>query len=128
MKSEIATFAGECHYCLDSYFREIHGVEKTSIGYMGGEGEKPTWIDYKEKGYSEVLQIIFNPEIVSYKELLTIYWQILELTNHLSSPIIIFYHNEQQKQLADASKKEIEAADRFPLSIEIRPATTYYQQ
>lgn len=135
---EKATFAGGCFWCMEHPFDELNGVVSTTSGYTGGHKVNPTYpeVSAGETGHAESVQIVYDPKKISYKELLDVYW-------HNTDPTVpdaqfcdhgnqyrpeIFYHNEEQKQLAEASKKEIEAHKRFPQPIvtKITKATTFY--
>lgn len=138
MNTELATFAGGCFWCMVKPFDRYEGVIKVISGYIGGHKENPT---YKEvcshnTGHYEAVQITFDPEKISYLKLLNLFWQQIDPTDSggqfndrgSSYRTAIFYHNEKQKQLAEASKHSLERSQRFekPLVTEILPATTFY--
>ncbi|RFU64030.1 peptide-methionine (R)-S-oxide reductase MsrB [Bacillus sp. V59.32b] len=134
-----ATFAGGCFWCMVSPFDEREGIIEVVSGYTGGAKENPT---YKEvcsetTGHYEAVQITFDPEVVSYAELLELYWQQIDPTDEggqfsdrgQSYKTVIFYHNEQQKSAAETSKKALEESGRFskPIVTEILPAKIFYR-
>lgn len=136
---EKATFAGGCFWCMVKPFDQWDGVYNVISGYMGGHIENPTYEDVKsgKSGHLEVVQITFDPEILPYETLLNIYWQQIDPTDdggqfHDRGPsyrTAIFYHNENQRLLAEKSKKQLEESGKFnkPIVTEIRPAQTFYE-
>jgi len=115
---ETATFAGGCFWCTEAVFRMIKGVEKVTSGYAGGEMPYPTYeeVSTGDTGLKEAIQLAFDPQIVSYQELLDIFWKIHDPTQQDGQgadigsqyQAAIFYHNETQKELAEKSKKDME--------------------
>lgn len=137
-KVEYATFGAGCFWCVEAIFQELKGVDKVVSGYMGGEVKNPS---YKEvctglTGHAEVCQISFNPDIISYEELLEVFWQTHDPTtlNRQGADMgtqyrsVIFYHNEKQKELAEKYKKELDRSGAWnsPLVTEITKASTFY--
>ncbi|MCS6821849.1 MAG: peptide-methionine (S)-S-oxide reductase MsrA [Microscillaceae bacterium] len=135
----IATFGAGCFWCVEAVFQRLEGVEAVYSGYMGGHVENPT---YKQvctgtTGHAEVCRIVYNPEKVSYETLLEVFWAIHDPTtlNRQGNDIgtqyrsVIFYHNDEQKRLAEKAKRELEAAKIFdnPIVTEITPASTFYK-
>lgn len=135
----IATFGGGCFWCTEAVFQRVKGVEKVVSGYMGGKVKNPT---YKEvttglTGHAEVIQITYNPSIISYDELLEIFWGTHDPTtlNRQGADVgtqyrsVIFYHNEAQKELAESYKKELDSSGAFDRTIvtEISPASAFYK-
>lgn len=135
---ELATFAGGCFWCMVSPFEELPGIIKVVSGYTGGHKENPTYEEVcsETTGHYEAVQITFNPHIFPYQKLLDIFWQQIDPTDPggqfydrgSSYRTAIFYHNEEQRKLAEASKKKLEESGRFdkPIVTEIRPAATFY--
>ena len=133
-----ATFAGGCFWCMEPPFDAEPGVLETIVGYTGGSTENPTYkqVSAGGSGHAESIQIIYDPAIVSYDRLLEIFWknidpldsdgQFCDKGSQYRSAI--FYHNEEQKKLAEVSKKRIEESGSLPGSIvtEIVPALTFY--
>jgi peptide methionine sulfoxide reductase msrA/msrB len=111
-------------------------VEAVS-GYAGGKGDNPTYDDYARKGHVEVVQITFDPALVTYKQLLDVFWRHMDPTDPGGQFVdrgpqyrgVIFYHDEEQKRLAEESKKALEKSGRFqkPIVTEILPLTKFYR-
>lgn len=135
---EIATFGNGCFWCTEAIFQDLNGVEKVVSGYAGGHVENPT---YKQvcsgtTGHAEVLQITYDPEKISYEELLEIFWKTHDPTtpNRQGNDVgpqyrsIIFYHNEEQQQLAEKYKQELDASGAFdaPIVTLIEPITKFW--
>jgi peptide methionine sulfoxide reductase msrA/msrB len=136
---ELATFAGGCFWCMVSPFEEMPGIKKVVSGYTGGHTENPT---YKEvcsetTGHYEAVQITFDPEVFPYAKLLQLFWQNIDPTDAGgqfydrgdSYRTAIFYHNEAQREKAEASKLELEQSGRFnqPIATVIIPASPFYE-
>ena len=136
---EIATFGGGCFWCIEAIFQQLEGVTKVESGYSGGNTENPT---YKEvcsgnTGHAEVCQITFNPKIISFDELLEVFWEIHDPTtlNRQGNDIgtqyrsIILYHSEEQKQKADDYKNYIDKSGIWenPIVTEIVPFEKFYK-
>ncbi|MEC2070562.1 peptide-methionine (S)-S-oxide reductase MsrA [Alkalihalophilus marmarensis] len=133
-----ATFAGGCFWCMVKPFDSYDGIESVVSGYTGGHTENPT---YKEvcsetTGHYEAVQITYNPEIFSYKQLVEIFWQQIDPTDAGgqfhdrgdSYRPAVFYHDHEQKEIAEKSKTELQSSGRFtkPIAVEILPAETFY--
>ena len=133
---EVATFAGGCFWCMEPPFEKLDGVETVVSGYIGGEGDNPNYHTYGEMGYIEAVRITYDPEQVSYEELLDIFWRQIDPTDPDGQFVdrgpeyrsAIFYHDEEQKRLAEESKQELDETGPFeePIVTEILPATTFY--
>jgi peptide methionine sulfoxide reductase msrA/msrB len=131
-----ATFAGGCFWCMESPFEKLEGVIDVVSGYSGGKGEDPTYEDYAAKGHVEVIQVTYDPARIAYADLLQVFWRQIDPTDGDGQfadrgPYYrpaIFYHDEEQKRLAELSKKELEASGRFdrPVRTEIAPASAFY--
>ena len=135
---KIATFAGGCFWCMEPPFDKVEGVLSTTSGYTGGHKVKPTYEEVSSgtTGHAESLQVVYDPSKVSYEKLLEVFWhnidpeakdrQFCDVGQQYRSAI--FYHDEDQKQKALASKKELEASGRLksPIATQIVPATTFY--
>jgi peptide methionine sulfoxide reductase msrA/msrB len=134
--SSVATFAGGCFWCTESDFEKVPGVVKVVSGYIGGQGENPTYGDYAQKGHVEAIQVYYDPQVVSYQQLLDYFWRHINPTDAGGQFVdrgpqyrsAIFYHNEEQKRLAEESKAALAASGRFkaPIVTEILPATKFY--
>jgi len=133
-----ATFAGGCFWCMVKPFEELSGIIKVVAGYIGGTLENPTYEDVcsKRTGHFEAVQVAFDPHVVSYTQLLETFWRQIDPTNPSGQFIdsglpyrtAVFYHNQEQKNLAERSKKALEKSWRFkdPIVTEILPATAFY--
>jgi len=136
--SELATFGSGCFWCTEAIFQNVKGVEKVVSGYTGGKIKNPT---YKEvcsglTGHAEVVQITFNPNLVSYDELLEIFWKTHDPTtlNKQGADVgtqyrsAVFFHSEKQKQLAEKYKVALDQSGAFdrPIVTEISPAVVFY--
>lgn len=136
-KLGIATFAGGCFWCVESDFEKLRGVVEAISGYTGGRGENPTYEDYAGKGHVEVVQVLFDPALVTYKQLLDYFWRHIDPTDPGGQFVdrgpqyrgVIFYHDAEQQRLAAESKKELDKSGRFkkPIVTEILPATKFYR-
>lgn len=136
---QVATFGNGCFWCTEAIFQNIDGVTKVESGYSGGKVKNPT---YKEvcsglTGHAEVIQLTYDPNKVSFDELLEVFWQTHdpttlnrqgadEGTQYRSA---VFYHNAEQKQLAESYKKKLDAAGAFdnPIVTEITPFSAFYK-
>jgi peptide-methionine (S)-S-oxide reductase len=136
---EKATFGAGCFWGVEAAFRRVKGVVFTAVGYMGGSLENPTYKDVctDRTGHAEVVQVEFDPDTISYKELLKVFWEIHDPTQlNRQGPdfgtqyrSVIFYHNEDQEKLANASKEELQRSGKYVGEIvtEITPATPFYR-
>jgi peptide methionine sulfoxide reductase msrA/msrB len=139
VQAELAIFAGGCFWSMESSIEPIKGVLSVVSGYTGGTKENPTYEDVNTEttGHQESVSIRYDPAVISYDELLQVYWRNINPTDSggqfydrgESYTTAIFYLNDEQKQLAEASKKALEASGRFAQSIvtKIRPASTFYK-
>lgn len=131
-----AIFAGGCFWCMVSPFMQAPGVHEVISGYAQGVGEKPTYNDYAEKGYVEAIAVKYDPTIITYQQLLDIFWQNIDPTDAGGQFVDrgkqyrtgIYYATEQERELAEQSKKALAASGRFanPIVTEIAKATTFY--
>lgn len=136
---EIATLGNGCFWCTEAVFQNVKGVVKVESGYSGGDMENPTYKDIctGTTNHAECLQITFDNSIVSYEELLKIFWETHDPTtpNRQGNDIgtqyrsIIFYHNENQHSIAEAYKIALNKSDNYKKQIVtlIEPATTFYK-
>jgi peptide methionine sulfoxide reductase msrA/msrB len=133
---ETATFAGGCFWCMEPPFEKLDGVSDVVSGYTGGTGKNPTYQDYGKKGHLEAIQITYDPEKVSFEQLLQVFWRQVDPTDAGGQFVdrgayyrsAIFYHDEEQRRLAEESKAALAASGRFAQAIvtEILPATEFY--
>ena len=136
---EIATFGAGCFWGVEETFRNLDGVIQTSVGYMGGHKENPTYEDVcsDQTGHAEVIQIIFDPKITSYKKLLEVFWESHNPTtlNRQGPDVgtqyrsVIFYHSPEQKEIAEKSLKDQEEEGVYtsPIVTKIVEATPFYK-
>lgn len=136
---EKATFAAGCFWGVEQTFREIPGVVDVASGYTGGDKENPTYQEVcsDTTGHVEAVEVIFDPEKVSYDKLLSVFWENHNPTQlNRQGPDVgsqyrsaIFYHSESQKALADASKVALERSGKFakPIVTVIESSTTFYR-
>ncbi|WP_342414761.1 peptide-methionine (S)-S-oxide reductase MsrA [Paenibacillus sp. FSL R10-2782] len=136
---EKATFAGGCFWCMVSPFEELPGIVKVRSGYTGGHTENPTYEEVcsETTGHVEAVQITFDTQIFPYEKLLELFWQQIDPTDEggqfhdrgSSYQTAIFYHNEEQRIKAEASKKALGESGRFdkPIATPILPAATFYE-
>tara|TARA_R110000868_G_scaffold190862_1_gene434767 strand:+ start:66442 stop:67056 length:615 start_codon:yes stop_codon:yes gene_type:complete len=130
-----ATFAGGCFWCMEKPYDQKNGVIDVVSGYINGHIENPTYkqVSSGKSGHVEAIQVTYNPSIVSYEELLKIYWvnidptvinrQFCDVGEQYRSEI--FYHDENQKQLAEASKADL-IAKGYKVETKIVKAETFY--
>jgi peptide methionine sulfoxide reductase msrA/msrB len=135
---EKATFAGGCFWCMTPPFEKLDGVKEVISGYTGGHTVNPTYEDVTSEttGHLESVEVIYDPAKISYAKLLDVFWRQINPTDAggqfvdrgPSYKTAIFYHNEEQRLLADESKKKLEESGRFdkPIVTEIRPAGAFY--
>lgn len=133
---EVATFAGGCFWCVEEAFDEVPGVVSTISGYTGGRAENPTYeqVSSGNTGHIESVNVIFDPEMVSYDRLLRVFWHNVDPTDEAGQfcdrgsqyVSVIYVRNERQRGLAEASKRELESTRSFPIVTPILPATTFW--
>jgi len=133
---EKATFGAGCFWHVEEAFREIKGVLKTEVGYMGGKMKNPKYEDVctDETGHAEVVQVEFDPAVVPYEKLLEVFWTIHDPTQkNKQGPdegtqyrSAIFYHSEQQKKTAEKSLKEEQKKHKEKIATEITKAGEFY--
>lgn len=131
-----ATFAGGCFWCMEPPYDNQPGVSATISGYIGGELENPTYEDIArgDTGHAEVVKVVYDSEQISYEQLLAIFWrnidpfavdrQFCDVGDQYRSAIV--YHDEAQRELAEASKAEMEARFDQAIATQIVPATTFW--
>ena len=136
---EIATLGSGCFWCTEAIFQELDGVEKVESGYMGGQTLKPTYEDIctGETGHAEVCQITYNPEVISFTDLLEVFWLVHNPTtlNRQGADVgtqyrsVIFYHSDKQKTTAENLITELDKTGAWddPIVTEIARAETFYK-
>jgi len=137
-KTEKATFGAGCFWCVEAVFQNLKGVSKVESGYTGGRIANPTYREVTSglTGHAEVAQITYNPSVITFKELLEVFWLTHDPTtlNRQGADVgtqyrsAIFYHNEEQRQLAEKYKAELDKSGVFddPVVTEISKLGAYY--
>jgi peptide-methionine (S)-S-oxide reductase len=137
-KLETATLGGGCFWCVEAVYQELKGVEQIVSGYAGGTVENPTYkqVCTGNTGHAEVAQITYDPEIISYEDVLYVFWRTHDPTtlNRQGADVgtqyrsVILYHDEEQKTIAERSKSETDASGLWPNPIvtEIAPLGKFY--
>jgi peptide-methionine (S)-S-oxide reductase len=135
---EVATLAGGCFWCLEAIFDELEGVERVVSGYSGGKTENPSYKDVcgGRTGHAEAVQIVFDPKVISYREILALFFSMHDPTtlNRQGADVgtqyrsVIFYHDDKQKAIAEQLIKELNAAKiwKTPIVTEVKPFTAFY--
>jgi peptide-methionine (S)-S-oxide reductase len=136
--TDTATFGTGCFWCTEAIFQQLEGVEKVTSGYSGGFKDNPS---YKEvcsgsTGHAECLRIIYNPQVISYDELLEVFWQVHDPTtlNRQGADIgtqyrsVIFYHNDKQKATAEKYKAALDKSGAWenPIVTTLEPMKKFY--
>ena len=136
---ETATLGGGCFWCVEAIYQDVIGVHKVVSGYTGGAVENPTYqqVCSGTTGHAEVVQIVFDPTVISFEDILFIFWRTHDPTtlNRQGNDVgtqyrsVIFYHDEEQKSIAEQSIAETEASDLWadPIVTEIAPRTIFYE-
>ncbi len=139
MHTQLAIFGAGCFWGIEETFRRLPGVIETAAGYSGGKTENPTYEEICSDltGHAEVVEVKYDPEQISYEELLKVFWQ-----NHNPTELnrqgpdvgsqyrsVIFYHDEAQRASAEASKEDLNARQVFhrPIVTSIEPAKPFYK-
>ncbi len=132
-----ALFAGGCFWCMESPFEKLEGVISVESGYAGGTTAYPSYENHAAGGHLEVVEVVFDAKRVSYQQLLDIYWRQIDPTDSggqfvdrgHSYTTAIFYFTEEQRVLAEQSKKTLEESGLFqkPLATSILPAPPFYR-
>jgi peptide-methionine (S)-S-oxide reductase len=132
-----ATFAGGCFWCTEADFDKVEGVKSTTSGYIGGLAANPTYeqVVTGRTGHTEAVEVVYDPAVVSYERLLDVFWknhdplakdrQFCDRGNQYRPGV--FYHNDEQRALAEATKKTYQARFKQPIQTEITAATTFYK-
>ena len=136
---EIATFGTGCFWCTEAIFESLEGVSAAVSGYSGGHVDNPTYeaVCDKTTGHAEVVQITFDPTVITFENLLEVFWETHDPTtlNRQGNDIgpqyrsVIFYHNERQQFAAEKAKKEADASSQWsnPIVTEISPYINFYK-
>ncbi|SFM46629.1 peptide-methionine (S)-S-oxide reductase MsrA [Marinobacter pelagius] len=134
----VATFAGGCFWCVEAGYEKVPGVVEAVSGYAGGSVENPTYeqVSSGSTGHTEAVQVYYDPDEMTYEGLLQGLWRMMDPTDANGQFVdrgkqyrpAIFYHNDEQKRLAEAARQELEASGIYdkPVVIEIVPLDTFY--
>jgi peptide-methionine (S)-S-oxide reductase len=135
---ETATFGAGCFWGVEAAFRQVNGVVETSVGYMGGHFENPSYLDVLSRitGHAEVCQVKYDPLVVSYEALLDIFWSIHDPTSLNRQGAdrgeqyrsVIFFHTSEQEQVCRQSKEQLEQSGKYDKAIvtSVQRASTYW--
>ena len=138
-RREVATLGGGCFWCMEAIFSELNGVEKVDSGYSGGTVENPTYeqVSTGTTGHAESVQVTFDPNVISFKELLQIFFTMHDPTtlNRQGEDVgsqyrsVIFYHNEEQKAIAGQLIREFteEKVWDAPIVTHVEPFKAFYR-
>ncbi|MGF1503794.1 MAG: peptide-methionine (S)-S-oxide reductase MsrA [Anaerolineae bacterium] len=139
MAEEVATLGGGCFWCLEAVYDQLKGVTDVVSGYTGGHVPNPTYeqVCNKTTGHAEVVQVTFDPDVVSFRDLLDVFFTIHDPTtlNRQGADVgpqyrsAIFYHSEEQKRVAEETIKEYDEKGLWssPIVTEVTPIETFYQ-
>jgi peptide-methionine (S)-S-oxide reductase len=137
MKTEIATLAGGCFWCLEAVYVELRGVESVASGYMGGAAPNPSYEDVcgGDTGHAEVVQVAFDADEIAYADLLEIFFAIHDPTtlnrqgNDVGSQYrsAIFFHSPEQERIAQETVQRLQPSLRDPIVTQIVPAQPFYK-
>ena len=139
MQLKTATFAGGCFWCTESGFEKLPGVSDAVSGYAGGHVDNPTYqqVSMGGTGHTEVVQVHYDPEVISYADLLQGFWRQFDPTDGEGSFVdrgsqyrpAIFYNNDVEKMIADKSIKQLAASGRYekPIAVEVSPLKVFYK-
>lgn len=138
-KTELATFAGGCFWCIEAVFDQIPGVLRADSGYTGGHVANPSYeqVCSGDTGHAEAVEIEFDPARVSYEQLLDLFWQAHDPTqlNRQGNDVgtqyrsAVFYHSEAQRVAVEASLDKLRKSGKYhdPIVTQVVPATTFYK-
>ncbi|WNZ25268.1 peptide-methionine (S)-S-oxide reductase MsrA [Leptolyngbya sp. NK1-12] len=135
---EKATFGAGCFWGVEDKFRRVKGVISTSVGYMGGHFEHPSYLDVLSRitGHAEVAQLEYDPILITYDDLLQVFWSIHDPTSLNRQGAdrgeqyrsVLFYHTPEQRLVAERSKRQLEESGRYdkPIVTQIQAASAYW--
>ncbi len=137
-QQDTATFGSGCFWCSEAIYSRLEGVNEVVSGYSGGDEPNPTYdvISHGTSHHAEVVQIVYNPDIITFRELLEVFWKTHDPTtlNRQGADVgtqyrsVVFYHNEEQEQIAIHYKEELDKAKiwKNPIVTEISPFKSFY--
>lgn len=135
---QVALFAGGCFWCLEPHFEKLPGVVDASVGYCGGKKVNASYYQVSSgfTNHLETVRVIYDPDVVSYEQLLDIFWKSIDPTDADGQyddrgpqySTVIFYHDQQQKEIAEASKRRVAESGKYkkPIVTRIVPASPFY--
>ena len=137
-ETELATFGGGCFWCVEAVFDELSGVESVTSGYAGGHVEEPTYEEVCSgtTGHAEVVQVAYDPDVVSYRDLLEVFFAVHDpTTEDREGPDVgsqyrsaVYYHDEEQREAVEAYVAELEERGVYDgIVTEIAPLDAYYE-
>lgn len=138
MPTDTATFGTGCFWCTEAVFQELKGVLKVTSGYSGGHVANPTYeqVTGKKTGHAEVVQVVFDPSVITFDELLEVFWQVHDPTtpDRQGADVgpqyrsAVFYRDQEQKEKAEFYKAELDKSGAFanPIVTEISPLKNFY--
>ncbi len=136
---QVATLGGGCFWCVEAIYEDLKGVESVISGYSGGAKKNPSYQEVSSgfSGHAEVIQITFDPKLISYKDILEVFWEVHDPTtlNRQGADIgsqyrsVIYYHSDEQKSIAEESKKQADASGLYkdPIVTEISEFKGFYE-
>ena len=134
---DVATVGGGCFWCIEAVYSELNGVVKAESGYSGGTVTNPSYEDVctDETGHAEVVQVTFDPKVISYKEILHVFFSVHDPTtlNRQGADVgtqyrsVIFYHNDSQKKIAEEVMSEMAKVWTNPLVTQLAPIDKFYR-
>ncbi len=134
--AEVATLGAGCFWCIETAYRQLDGVYSATSGYMGGSVDDPSYEDIcnGDTGHAEVVQVVFDPKKISYEKVLAWFWDLHDPTtlNRQGNDVgtqyrsAIFYHSDEQKKVAEASKAAAKENFKDPIVTEITKAVKFY--
>ncbi len=137
-KLDTATLAAGCFWCVEAIFESLKGVKEAVSGYAGGQTKNPTYEEVcsHTTGHTETVQVFFDPQMISYQQLLEVYFAGMNPTqvNGQGPDIgdsyrsVIFYHNDEQRRIAESYKGQLDASGKYdkPIAVDIQPFTVFY--
>ena len=136
-KNELATFGGGCFWCMEAVFQRVPGVIHSVSGYSGGHTSNPTYeeICSHESGHAEVIQVEFDPKVITYEKLLEIFFESHDPTslNRQGADVgdqyrsVIFYHDDEQKKIAEKARTTAQGSQQDPIVTEIVPLKKFWR-
>jgi len=133
---ETATFAGGCFWCTEAIFERLKGVESVTSGYTGGDMDNPSYeaVSSGNTGHAEAIQVVFDPTVIPYEKLLEVFWKTHDPTtlNQQGNDVgtqyrsAIFYHSDEQRKQAEASRERAQAEHDDPIVTDIKPFQKFY--